>query len=112
MTRLAHPVQRYARETERMEIKAMKNTFRLEGTLRENGTVRFACDDLPGFRLVLEAKDEPTAYNDDLIEALNIFVPLYVAAEVRNKTYNVSYDENGDYGRGRRDIKLVASFAA
>ena len=52
----------------------------IEATERMDGLVRFACPDLPGFRLLLRKQDDPSAYEDVVAEALRTFLPLYTLA--------------------------------
>jgi hypothetical protein len=63
----------------------MKTTsFSIEGSLRSDGLVRFSSDDLPGFRLLLKARDDPAEYSRELHAALKEFVPLFLAADSRH----------------------------
>ena len=88
----------------------MSNTFQLEGNPRADGRIRFTCDDLPGFRLLLDVRDSESAYYGDIREALMMFVPLYTAAEARHKRIGIQGTEGAKDGTSGQ-VKLVASFA-
>ena len=89
----------------------MNESFRLEGNPRKDGLVRFTCDDLPGFRLLLTEQKEMSEYYKDITSALAIFLPLYKAAETRNRTIDVKYHEGSQNGTKGHSFGLVASLA-
>ncbi len=90
----------------------MKRSFNLEGTLRSDGRVRFTCDELPGFRLLLNSETDVSAYNSDITDALRAFVPLYFAAETRHNSIGIEHRERAKDGSRGQGIDLVASFAS
>ena len=90
----------------------MGREFMLEGYLREDGLVRFTCEELPGFRLLLKSQEDVSAYDQDIKEALNVFMPLYIAAETRSKSIGIQHRDRHANGHKGRGIELVASFPA
>ena len=89
----------------------MIDSFRLEGNPRKDGLVRFTCDDLPGFRLLLKEQKELSAYNQDITDALSVFLPLYKAAETRNRAIAIEYREGPKNGTREQSFEVVASLA-
>ncbi len=89
----------------------MGKSYTLEGNRRDDGMVRFTCADLPGFRLLLKESDSKTAYEAEVKDALKVFVPLYVAAEARNKVIDVSRPHGVNDEQKGNGFKLVAHLA-
>lgn len=81
--------------------------FRIEARLRPDGKVYFTSQDLPGFRLLLDRRDDPDDYNSEIIAALEVFYPLFKAAEARQKTPII---ETADRSAAHESFRLVASF--
>ncbi len=84
--------------------------FTLEGNQRSDGLVRFTCDDLPGFRLLLKAREDKSAYNADIKSALMAFVPLFFAAEARSKSIGIQHKDGSRDGNRGQAFEVVASF--
>ena len=89
----------------------MIESFKLEGNPRKDGLVRFTCDDLPGFRLLLKEQKDMTGYYKDITAALAVFLPLYKAADTRKRTIDVKYHEGFQNGTREQGFELVASLA-
>lgn len=92
--------------------KAMATSFLLEATERADGKVRFVCDVLPGFRLLLSKRESQDSYGDEIKAALTIFMPYHMAAEARGRCIEVRPAEDKPGDRTGRDFNMVASLAA
>ena len=91
----------------------LTETFELRGEPRPDGRMYFTSPDLPGFRLLLEQRDEPSAYKDEIISALRQFYPLFKAAEAKRRTVRIVAPARSE-NRERADqepVRLCASFA-
>ncbi len=67
----------------------MSEQFTIHGTARDDGYVFFTSPDIPGFRLLIEARDDVEAYRKDLISALQAFYPVYKSAEARRRVDSI-----------------------
>ena len=86
-------------------------SYTLEGRERNDGLVRFTCEELPGFRLLLKKEVDESNYERDVKEALTSFLPLYLAAETRNRSIDVTHRGKVSDGTREQRIHLVASIA-
>lgn len=84
--------------------------FRIEGRPRDDGKVYFTSQDLPGFRLLLDYREDPNDYREEIVAALEIFYPLFKAAEARQMTPSIKAAERPATHDRARSFGLVASF--